>query len=158
MRPNSTSTVLPEDNRPPKQKAAHIISLLHDQLLSEKKLKATSEIRTRLKSFDFFINPNQSLQRLCLSSLCDVRKQGLMEVKLNNKKLYECDITRAQFEKILPILESAKNKTGPRTTDLYLVFCGILYLLKTGCQWRLIPKEYPDWKLLHYYFTIWNKE
>ena len=86
-----------------------------------------------------------------------VRKQGLTEVNLNNKKLYECDITRAQFEKILPILESAKNKTRPRTTDLYLVFCGILYLLKTGCQWRLIPKEYPDWKLLHYYFTIWNK-
>jgi transposase len=81
----------------------------------------------------------------------------LTEVNLNNKKLYECDITRAQFEKILPILESAKNKTRPRTTDLYLVFCGILYLLKTGCQWRLIPKEYPDWKLLHYYFTIWNK-
>jgi transposase len=80
-----------------------------------------------------------------------------MEVNLSNKKLYECDITRAQFKKILPILESAKNKTRPRTADLYEVFCGILYLLKTGCQWRLIPKEYPNWNLLHYYFTIWNE-
>ena len=71
--------------------------------------------------------------------------------------MHERNITRVQFRKILPILESAKNKTKPRTADLYLVFCGILYLLKTGCHWRLIPKEYPDWNLLYYYFTIWNE-
>lgn len=73
------------------------------------------------------------------------------------QKHYPSDITREQFAKIAPILESAKKQTRPRNVDLYDVFCGILYLLRSGCQWRLIPKEYPDWKLLHYYFTIWNE-
>lgn len=74
-----------------------------------------------------------------------------------SKKKYQSDISREQFAKIAPILESAKKRTRPRNVDLYDVFCGVLYLLRSGCQWRLVPKEYPDWKLLHYYFTIWNK-
>lgn len=73
-----------------------------------------------------------------------------------SKKRYPSDITREQFAKIVSILESAKKQTRPRSIDLYDVFCGVLYLLRSGCQWRLIPKEYPDWKLLHYYFTVWK--
>jgi len=67
-------------------------------------------------------------------------------------------ITEKQFELILPILESATKRTKPRKTSLYDVFCGILYVLKTGCQWREIPEKYPNWKLLHYYFSLWKKE
>ncbi len=67
-------------------------------------------------------------------------------------------ITEKQFVLILPILESATKRTKPRKTSLYDVFCGILYVLKTGCQWREIPEKYPNWKLLHYYFSLWKKE
>jgi transposase len=66
-------------------------------------------------------------------------------------------ISEKQFELILPILESATKRTKPRKTSLYDVFCGILYVLKTGCQWREIPEKYPNWKLLHYYFSLWKK-
>ena len=68
------------------------------------------------------------------------------------------EITDKQFELILPILESATRRTRPRKTSLYDVFCGVLYVLKTGCQWRLVPEIYPNWKLLYYYFTLWKKE
>ena len=50
---------------------------------------------------------------------------------------YPSDISREQFARILPTLESARRRTKPRTVDLYDVFCGVLYLLKSGCQWRL---------------------
>ena len=73
------------------------------------------------------------------------------------KKLYPSDITREQFAKISTILESAKKKTRPRIVDLYDVFNAVLYLLKTGCQWRALPHEYPNWKMVHKYFTIWNE-
>lgn len=73
------------------------------------------------------------------------------------KKLYPSDITREQFTKILPILESARKKTRPRQVDLYNVFNAALYLLKSGCQWRALPREYPNWKMVHKYFTIWNE-
>ena len=48
---------------------------------------------------------------------------------------YPSDISREQFARILPTLESARRRTKPRTVDLYDVFCGVLYLLKSGCQW-----------------------
>ena len=47
---------------------------------------------------------------------------------------YPSDISREQFARILPTLESARRRTKPRIVDLYDVFCGVLYLLKSGCQ------------------------
>ena len=47
---------------------------------------------------------------------------------------YPSDISREQFARILPTLEAARRRTKPRTVDLYDVFCGVLYLLKSGCQ------------------------
>ena len=39
---------------------------------------------------------------------------------------YPSDISREQFARILPMLESARRRTKPRTVDLYVVFCGVL--------------------------------
>ena len=74
------------------------------------------------------------------------------------RKVYPSDITRGQFEIIRPILESAQKKTKPRKIDQYDVFCGLLYLLKSGCQWRMLPSDFPQWKLVHYYFTVWSSK
>ena len=41
---------------------------------------------------------------------------------------YPSDISREQFARILPTLESVRRRTKPRTVDLYDVFCGVLYL------------------------------
>ena len=71
---------------------------------------------------------------------------------------YPSDISRNQFKKIRPILESSRKQTRPRTIDLYDVFCGVLYVLKSGCQWRMLPKDYPDWQLCYYYFSVWRKK
>ena len=74
------------------------------------------------------------------------------------RKSYPSDITREQFEKIRPLLESARKKTKPRKVDLYEVFCAVLYVLKSGCQWRMIPAEFPKWELVYMYFSIWKTE
>jgi transposase len=71
---------------------------------------------------------------------------------------YPSDIDREQFNKIKPILESARKKTRSRTVDLYDVICGISYVLRSGCQWRMLPKEFPKWRTCHYYFTIWSEK
>lgn len=73
-------------------------------------------------------------------------------------KRYQSDITRDQFERIRPLLESARKRTRPRTVDLFDVFNGVLYILKTGCQWRMLPKEYPKWRTVHEYFSIWREK
>ncbi len=71
---------------------------------------------------------------------------------------YPGTIDREQFNKIKPILESARKKTRPRTVDLCDVICGISYVLKSGCQWRMLPKEFPKWRTCHYYFTVWSEK
>jgi transposase len=71
---------------------------------------------------------------------------------------YESDISREEFEVIRLLLEQARRATGPRRLDRYDVFCGLLYVLKTGCQWRQLPKEYPKWTTVYRYFRQWNEE
>ena len=54
---------------------------------------------------------------------------------------YPSDINREQFD-----------RTKPRTVDLYDVFCGVLYILKSGCQWRMLPADFPNWRTCYKYF------
>ena len=56
---------------------------------------------------------------------------------------YPSDISREQFARILPDLESARRRTKPGTVDLYDVFCGVLYLLKAGASGECCPRTSP---------------
>lgn len=56
---------------------------------------------------------------------------------------YPSDISPEKFELIRPLLESARKITRPRTVQLYEVFCAVLYLLRSGCQWRALPSHFP---------------
>ncbi len=69
---------------------------------------------------------------------------------------YPSDITREQFEVIRPELESAKKTTKPRDIDLYDIFCAILYLVKGGIQWRMMPSDFPKRGIVRYYYDVWS--
>jgi transposase len=69
---------------------------------------------------------------------------------------YPSDISREQFKRIMPLLESACKKTDARTVDLNEVFCAVLYLLKSGCQWRMLPSDFLKWCIVHHYFSLWS--
>jgi transposase len=73
------------------------------------------------------------------------------------KKVYASDIRRDQFELILPLLEGVRKRTKPRTVDLFEVFCALLYVLKTGCQWRMLPDGFPKWRTVHSYLQKWSE-
>ncbi len=71
---------------------------------------------------------------------------------------YPSDINRQQFEAIRENLESARRTTKPRRVDLYDIFCAILYVLKSGCQWNMLPRDFPKTTTCYYYFQIWSKK
>lgn len=73
------------------------------------------------------------------------------------RKKYPSDISREQFELIREDLETFKKRTKPRDVDLYEVFCGLLYVLKSGCQWRMIPSDLPPHTLIYYYYAQWRE-
>ena len=74
------------------------------------------------------------------------------------RKVYPSDVTREQFEMIRSILESCRKRTKPRSVDLYEVFCAVLYVLRSGCQWRMLPSEFPKWRTCHSYFSQWSEQ
>jgi len=55
------------------------------------------------------------------------------------------------------MLRSVRRRTNPATVDLYEVFCPVLYLLRTGCQWRFLPSEFPKWHTMYAYFSKWSQ-
>lgn len=86
-------------------------------------------------------------------------KRGIIEKKeQENGKMhnYPSDISREQYELIREELENAKRKTKPRKVDLYDVFCAVLYVVKGGIQWRMLPSDFPKWQLCYYYFKVWS--
>ena len=73
------------------------------------------------------------------------------------RKHYASDISREKFAQIEPLLRSVKRRTKPPKVDMYEVFCAVLYLLRTGCQWRFLPREFPPWATVYTYFRKWSK-
>ena len=57
-----------------------------------------------------------------------------------------------------PLIPAAKPGGRPRSVKMREVVNGIFYLLKSGCQWRMLPKEFPKWKTVHDYFSKWSKD
>jgi putative transposase len=56
--------------------------------------------------------------------------------------------------------DNPEGKPGgrPRSIDVRAVVNAIFYLLRTGCQWRLLPREFPPWPTVYYYFRRWEQE
>jgi transposase len=54
------------------------------------------------------------------------------------------------------ILSGILNDKRKRKHSLQDIFIVIFYLIKTGCQRRMIPGCFPNWELVYYYFTRWK--
>ena len=81
-----------------------------------------------------------------------------MKTKEVSRNKYPSDISRERFALISESLKNFKKRRRPRTVDLYDVFCGVLYVLKSGCQWRMIPSDLPEWRTIHQYYLDWGKK
>ena len=68
---------------------------------------------------------------------------------------YSTDLSEAAWALIQPHLPQAKTRGRPRSTDLRRVANAIFYLLRTGCQWRLLPRCFPPWGTVYHYFRLW---
>lgn len=69
------------------------------------------------------------------------------------------DVPDALWEKIEPLLVPFRRKRsgGVPPTDFRRLLAGMLYQLKTGCQWSMIPKCYGSKSTLHEHFQKWTK-
>ena len=76
-----------------------------------------------------------------------------MVVKTQN---YPTDLSDSQWDIIQPLIPPVKLGGRPRELEMRQVVNAILYLVVSGIQWRMLPKEYPKWQSVYYYFRCWR--
>jgi putative transposase len=69
---------------------------------------------------------------------------------------YLTDLTNDEYALLAPYLPGPKPTGRPRLRPLREVVNGIWYVLRTGCQWRLLPHEFPPWQTVYHYFRQWR--
>ena len=68
--------------------------------------------------------------------------------------MYETDLTDFQWQVIQEILSDTRR----RKHSFRLIVNALLYWTKSGCQWRLLPREFPAYALVYYYFRRWQAD
>lgn len=74
------------------------------------------------------------------------------------RKAYPTDLTDGQWDLALIALPEAKPGGRPRTTDLREVLNALLYLSRSGCQWDMLPREFPPKSTVYEYFAAWRAD
>ena len=64
--------------------------------------------------------------------------------------MYSTKLTETQWQFIKRYLINSNRK---RKHILREMWNALFYLVKTGCQWRMLPKEFPKWQLVYYYYS-----
>jgi putative transposase len=72
------------------------------------------------------------------------------------ERQYETDLSDAQWELIRPLVEASVGRKA--TVERRRIVNAILYVARTGCQWRLLPKDFPNWSTVYscYHRWTWN--
>jgi len=62
-----------------------------------------------------------------------------------------------EVKDLIPPAKKKRTKQGRPALDIRRVMNGIFYVLRTGCQWKMMPKEYGSGSSAHRYFQRWVK-
>jgi len=71
---------------------------------------------------------------------------------------YPTDLIDAEWVILEPLIPPAKSGGHPRTTDMRQVCNAIYYQLKTGCQWTMLPSNFPPPATVYSYYRKWQKQ
>ena len=74
------------------------------------------------------------------------------------RKPYDSDLTDAQWSVLEPMLPPPKRRGRPRKTDLREVVNALVYALRSGCSWRMLPHDLPPWQTVYTYFRTWKTD
>jgi putative transposase len=69
-------------------------------------------------------------------------------------KNYSTDLTDVQYKVIEKIVDDKRKRKHP----IRRIINALLYITKSGVQWRMLPSDFPKWQLVYYYFRKWTAE
>jgi transposase len=89
--------------------------------------------------------PNESQQRRSMMCICS-----------RERRVYPSDVTDKEWAILEPLIPAAKPGGRPQEIARREIVNGILYVLRSGCPWRMLPHDLPNWSTVHLYFREWK--
>jgi len=74
------------------------------------------------------------------------------------RQTYFTDLTDDEWQILEPLVPDVKNGGRPADHLRREIVNAILYVLRTGCQWRALPHDLPAWKTVYTYFRNWRRD
>jgi putative transposase len=74
------------------------------------------------------------------------------------RKPYPTDLIDPEWEYVAPFVGQKSGRGRRRTVDMREIVNAILYMNKTGCQWNMIPHDFPEPGHISYYYYLWQKD
>ena len=72
------------------------------------------------------------------------------------RRAYQSDLSDAEWGCLEPHLPAPKANGRPRLHGPREILDAILYVLRSGCAWRLLPHDFPPWRTVYHYFRAWR--
>jgi putative transposase len=69
---------------------------------------------------------------------------------------YPSDLSTVEYGYLAPLLPPPPSRGRPWRWPLREILDGIVYIVRTGAQWRALPHEYPPWPTVYWWFRRWR--
>jgi len=69
---------------------------------------------------------------------------------------YPSDLRNHEWQRLHPMLPKSAPRGRPRKVNLRTIINGIRYFLRSGCAWRMLPKDFGPWRTVYGYFAAWT--
>ena len=77
---------------------------------------------------------------------------------MSERPSYPTDLSDPEWQRLEPLVPAVKTGGRPAQHPRREVLNAILYILRTGCQWRMLPHDFPPWKTVYTYYRNWRLE
>jgi transposase len=77
---------------------------------------------------------------------------------MSERKTYPSDVNEEEWAILEPLVPAVKTGGRPARYSRREIMNAILYVLRTGCSWRMLPHDLPPWDTAYGYFNRWRKD
>jgi putative transposase len=74
------------------------------------------------------------------------------------RRRYATDLTDREWALLAPLIPPPKPGGRPAVHDRRELVNAMLYWLRAGCAWRLLPHDFPPWQTVYHYWRLWRQE
>jgi transposase len=77
---------------------------------------------------------------------------------MDTTKRYPTDLTNREWAQVARVIPAPKPGGRPAKYERREIVNALLYITRSGCPWRMMPKDLPPWRIVYWYFMLWKKD